>query len=570
MPLPARKHVARARFTHAMAEATHSEETKQAFTAPILAIVALGVAARVCAMLLFRDDLSRDRDAYLALAEGILRSGTLADPETALPTAFRPPLYPMVLAPWAALFGRAWGVALLHLTAGGVSVWLAHRLAQRLFGPVRPVPGVPLLAGDWCALLVAVDPLLLRYAAQPMTETLATTLFLGALVAIADTWTGRVPQAAPLGATTAGMMAGTCVLCRPVFAAVWPMTVLFAGIWAKAMVRRRGCRNPLRRHRSDEDARLDDGTHARSDADERPSPGERTDALKQLARFGFLWATGGFLVLLPWVVRNALRLGRPVVLTTHGGYTLYLANNPWFYRKVVQGRWTDVLTAKDIAALQSHANRVIRQRHPHGADELERDRVYYELAWESIRGSPGLFLKACAVRVARLWNVVPLVAPRATKWARLAVAIVGVFYALQLAAALWGFGEVAVRLFGFRNPVPGANDRNFPPRTSRLTVEPSEKSSEPPSAGRRLPATAQPPDAPGELSATPSGTLMQERLAWTLPRLLVWCACVASVVAFTLVHGVYWSNARMRAPLVPVIACLAIEPLVRRQAQRRG
>ena len=42
-------------------------------------------------------------------------------------------------------------------------------------------------------------------------------------------------------------------------------------------------------------------------------------------------------VLAPWAVRNALVLGEPVWTTTHGGYTLALANNEVYYRDVLGG-----------------------------------------------------------------------------------------------------------------------------------------------------------------------------------------------------------------------------------------
>ena len=42
----------------------------------------------------------------------------------------------------------------------------------------------------------------------------------------------------------------------------------------------------------------------------------------------------------------------------------------------------------------------------------------------------------------------------------------------------------------------------------------------------------------------------------------------ALIVSFSLVHTVFWSNARMRAPVIPAIAVLAIAGAVR--ANQRG
>ena len=49
------------------------------------------------------------------------------------------------------------------------------------------------------------------------------------------------------------------------------------------------------------------------------------------AAFPAAFALGVLLVLSPWAIRNQLQFGRPIVTTTHGGYTLLLANNPEFY-----------------------------------------------------------------------------------------------------------------------------------------------------------------------------------------------------------------------------------------------
>ena len=43
------------------------------------------------------------------------------------------------------------------------------------------------------------------------------------------------------------------------------------------------------------------------------------------------------LVLSPWMIRNFAVFGEPVWTTTHGGYTLALANNPVYYRDVLNG-----------------------------------------------------------------------------------------------------------------------------------------------------------------------------------------------------------------------------------------
>ena len=60
------------------------------------------------------------------------------------------------------------------------------------------------------------------------------------------------------------------------------------------------------------------------------------DLRQRLLRSSCLAMTVG-LVLLPWMIRNFVVFGEPIATTTHGGYTLALANNPVYYRDVLNG-----------------------------------------------------------------------------------------------------------------------------------------------------------------------------------------------------------------------------------------
>jgi len=50
-----------------------------------------------------------------------------------------------------------------------------------------------------------------------------------------------------------------------------------------------------------------------------------------------VWPGNPGLVLSPSMIRNLALFGEPVWTTTHGGYTLALANNPVYYRNVLDG-----------------------------------------------------------------------------------------------------------------------------------------------------------------------------------------------------------------------------------------
>ena len=111
--------------------------------------------------------LAKNPDVLNAqLADNLWEHGTLGNGQT--PTAYRPPLYPLLLVPCMALgTGNWWAIALLHLVLAAMTVWLVVRLAVRWgFGRLA------LLAGA----LVACDPILSAQSAQIMTETPATLL----------------------------------------------------------------------------------------------------------------------------------------------------------------------------------------------------------------------------------------------------------------------------------------------------------------------------------------------------------------------------------------------------------
>ncbi len=127
-----------------------------------LVLLAMGLRAGACIAL--PGHLSDDRDVYLAIARGIADGRGFSSPGSTTPTAFRPPLYPLLLAPISDDNDAALRAALHCGLAGAMTacvLWLAALSGLS--------PGRQLLAG----VVVAIDPLLVYYATFPMTETLA-------------------------------------------------------------------------------------------------------------------------------------------------------------------------------------------------------------------------------------------------------------------------------------------------------------------------------------------------------------------------------------------------------------
>lgn len=384
-------------------------------------VICCALVVRIGVIVIFFDDLQADPDGYRTIAESIAGEHTFGYGET--PTAYRPPLYPMLLSACVAVGTMMpWAIAACHVVLGVGTAVLVWRLAWR-----AGLGKFSVLAG----LLVAFDPILVNQSVQVMTETLATFLAALALVSLIRLSRTETYKQAIL----AGVCLGLATLCRPVFL-VW--TVFVLGVLVV-----RG--TPLR---------------------------------KRIATAGVVLIAFA-IVLAPWVVRNQITFSRPIIATTHGGYTLLLGNNPYFYEHLDRQPWGAVWDADEFAeewrrGLPDEARR----------DETVKDRLAYERAFANIRAAPGMFLDSSLVRIGRLWSPLPhkTAADESTsrRWMRY---VVMAWYLAEYLLVGWGIYRL----------------------------------------GRRL-------------------------------RLAPWVWGLLLAAALTLVHAVYWSNLRMRAPAMPVVA----------------
>ncbi|MGQ0635753.1 MAG: hypothetical protein ACT4QC_14150 [Planctomycetaceae bacterium] len=346
-------------------------------------VVTLAIAARGLALWRFGDTLQSDPDAYRVVAKSIVAGngfGFADDFSFGSPTAYRPPLYPCLLAllAWVcggdmALASQAAGLAQLAL--GIATVWLTVLCARRL-----GLGHFSLLAG----LLVAVDPLLAYCTAAIMTETLA------AFLSILLVWSWMRANS-PAGLFATGFLFGLACLCRPTY---WVVGVVVAGGWLAGWCARR-----MR------GARPDPGRLLREPFGGGAVPWKQALTL----------VTGIGLAVAPWVVRNALVMGEPILTTTHGGYTLLLAHNPVYTRDVVEGSWGAVWKGPSLARWHQSLEEVLGREsppldlaHKSPAVELARDRWMSRTAWQYVRGEPVIALRAGLSLLGRFWNVVPL------------------------------------------------------------------------------------------------------------------------------------------------------------------
>ena len=138
------------------------------------AVVAVASLLRAVAAWRWRGEITNDVDLYRALAAGLLAGKGYVDPATGVATAFRPPLVPLT---YAALGNAGSAILMLQVLAGALTAGLTVRLASRLGLGWRSAAGA--------GLLVACDPVLVRYVARPMTETVCALLAVGLLCRLA-------------------------------------------------------------------------------------------------------------------------------------------------------------------------------------------------------------------------------------------------------------------------------------------------------------------------------------------------------------------------------------------------
>ena len=324
----------------------------------VLLVIFVALAVRGRAMLSMHNSLHGDPDGYRALAWSVhdavvaLRMAqTSADP-----TAYRPPLYPLVLSVCDYLPDATAAYGLLHVLLGAGTVLAVWRLGE--LGDLPPA------ASFLAALLVAVDPILINQASLVMNETLATFLAMWTIVALARL------RANPsiLFAVVAGAAAALCVLCRPTFL-VWIVLVAAALPFLIAESRRRA------------------------------------------VLLTAVYVAAAAVVIAPWAVRNWIAVRHAD--RDHHARRLHAAVGATirsFYEYLRSGAWGSVWDAREFhnewADAASNDNDAARDRTWH-IDELAADRLAYRLARQNIANEPAMFAYACLVRVGRLWGVLP-------------------------------------------------------------------------------------------------------------------------------------------------------------------
>jgi 4-amino-4-deoxy-L-arabinose transferase-like glycosyltransferase len=230
------------------------------------------VASRVDPFLQ-ENPLLGDASAYDRIARNLLVGEGFSEwPDE--PTAFWPPLYPILLSVLYKVFGyHFWIVRLFQAILGVIAVAATMLAASELFDR-----RVAYLTG----LGMALYPHLIYFSAWLIAEALYMTLL--SLVLLLAVRLQKGPQR--LGFVGLGLLLGLATLTKPATLMLLP----FIGLWILIAL-------PLQ--------------------------------LSFARRLGYLTLTSLFVLLsiLPWTVRNYLVFDEFVPVSTNGGYTFYGANN---------------------------------------------------------------------------------------------------------------------------------------------------------------------------------------------------------------------------------------------------
>lgn len=382
-----------------------------------------------------------------------------------MPTAYRPPLYPLLVASILVITKTHHAVAWFQVFLGSLTAVGTAMIAQR---GGRPRAG--LIAG----LIVALDPLLLGQSPLIMTETLAaalTTMFclLGETGSLHGNHANRMdydptPPISFRSTSSLGYLFRASVtvsfatLCRPTF--------LVAGIlWALWLMCEWFLRSP------------------RSQSPPTPNRNQRT-----------LWLILGLtLPIIVWGIRNRIEIGSWTFATTHGGYTLFLTQNEHYANTVLSDDTNGLSTYLNTFQTATEFKPPRLPADQVGHFEIALDRHYSQLGWEHIAASPGRAIHTAISLQKRFWSIVPSHAPGLS---RTVITGIGVWNSLVFIGVGVGFVR-AVRT-----------------RALRSLIVP-----------------------------------------------------LALIIGFCLVHSIYWTDMRMRTPIVPALALLAAWSTPTKQGQ---
>ena len=443
----------------------------------LMILMILGVAVRLGGGWIYPAHLTADNDGYLAHAEMLANGEGFSGPSTHRPTAFRPPVYPIVVAALR-VFGlpSAACVAIINGLCSIAIIWLTWVLCRQLQLSQR----VSMIA----TAITAFDPLLVRYTILPMTEVPAAAMLTAAVVALnaVDAVNPLIRPAATFSPDLGGegkelkVTGGNIQTRRNAIGWLILSGILFGlGSLVRPILLVSCAILVLRR--------LILCLNGSSD-------------FRRNVAIAILPMVAAAITISPWIIRNAVQFGKFIPATTHGGYTLALGNNPDFYRDVIDGDIPFPWPGPQLDAWQKRMIADAATQSVPSGNEPAQDAWYYQQAIASMKAHPISFFKSCLLRLRRFCAITPGLPD-------------GMPQPVTALIAVW-YGLIGIGVFA-------ATVRGIPACRHLLTLD--------------------------NKGCIPSHHSLAD----------LWLV----VLSFMLLHAVYWTDTRMRAPVMPFVCIIA-------------
>ncbi|RJP80630.1 MAG: hypothetical protein C4524_03215 [Candidatus Zixiibacteriota bacterium] len=256
------------------------------------------------------------------------------------PNSFFEPLYPLLSAGMYLAFGdRFFWWRMVHVFLGVLLVWLVYDIGKRAFNPK---------VGALAALGVCFYPHFVFYSRILMAEALLlTTLALGFWAYFRLREKPHWGWAVALGASFSAF-----TLTRSFLIAFFPFMALFVGLFLKD---------------------------------------KRRWGYAALALLAFA------LVQAPWIYRNSKLHDRLMLMSTRGGYNIWMRNNPYFIEDELAAEGVK-FSAEKLDKLKYHEYILGYPEFTPEQGEIERNQILTDAGIRFITANPGFFLEMCWIR----------------------------------------------------------------------------------------------------------------------------------------------------------------------------
>ncbi|MBU0517312.1 glycosyltransferase family 39 protein [bacterium] len=262
------------------------------------------------------------------------------------PNSFFEPLYPLLTAGMYRVFGDNFFFwRMIHVILGTLLVYFIYDIGLRAFKDWR----VATLAALW----VTFYPNAIFYSWILMAEVLLLVLLAAGFWAYfrlldKPTWQG---------ALLVGILFGLFALTRSFIIAFFPFMVIYIFLFVKN---------------------------------------------KKRLQFALLAALGFAVVFTPWIIRNSMLHNQLVIMSTRGGYNIWMRNNPYFIEDEYRAMGVEFSQEK-LAKLKYHEYILGYPEFNEDQGELERNAILTEQGKKFISQNPGFFLELCWVRF--IWTI---------------------------------------------------------------------------------------------------------------------------------------------------------------------